>query len=238
MKVMILAAGRGERMGPLTVDRPKPMLPVAGMPLIEYHVRALAAAGFFEIVINTAYLGHQLVEYLGDGHRFGVSIVYSPEPEGALGTGGGIGHALPLLGDEPFLVVNSDIWTDFPFFSLKTAIDHAVSQEDALMFGPPVEKFLAHLVMVPNPRHNRTGDFGFSGGHITPGHDQRFTYSGIGVYRPELFADQQGVYALGPLLRRCIVDHTISGQLYDGRWWDVGTVQRLHHITSFLQGSY
>jgi len=218
MKAMILAAGRGERMRPLTDRTPKPLLKAGGRALIEYHVEALAAAGFRELVINHAHLGGQIVEYLGDGSRYGVSILYSPEPAGALETGGGIRHALPLLGDEPFLVVNADIWTDYPYGRLR--------------FEPPG---LAHLVLVDNPPHHRRGDFALHEGLVTAGNGPCFTFSGIGVYRPALFAGQpDGAFPLAPLLRVAMQRGEVSGEHYDGRWVDVGTPGRLAGLDRML----
>lgn len=221
MKAMILAAGRGERLRPLTDHSPKPLLLVGGKPLIGHLLEALALAGFSEVVVNLAHLGDQLVAALGDGSRHSVYIQYSREPDGALETGGGIYHALPLLGDEPFLVVNGDIVTDFPFASLARQ---------------PVG--LAHLVLVPNPPHKTQGDFTLANGLLRPdvlsfveGGDGH-TFSGIGVYRPELFTGQApGRFPLAPLLRRAMTTDQISGQRYEGFWLDVGTLERLRAAT-------
>ena len=217
MKAMILAAGRGERMRPLTDQVPKPLLEVAGKPLVEYHIEALRDAGFVEIVINHAWLGEQIVQRLGHGKRLGVEIVYSAELEGALETGGGIQHALPLLGDEAFLAVNGDIWTDFPYASLH--------------HSPPR---LAHLVLIDNPAHNPQGDFGLEQGIVTgPDHGNRLTFSGIGLYRPELFRDQPaGAFPLAPLLREAIRRGEVTGEHYPGEWTDVGTPQRLAELNA------
>jgi MurNAc alpha-1-phosphate uridylyltransferase len=216
MKAMILAAGRGERMRPLTDQVPKPLLEVAGKPLIVYHIEALRDAGFRELVINHAWLGERITEYLGDGSSFGVRIRYSPEPEGALETGGGIQHALPLLGDEAFLVVNGDIWTDYPYASLH---------------HPPPQ--LAHLVLVDNPPHHRQGDFSLEKGIVTDAGTSALTFSGIGVYRPELFRGHApGAFPLAPLLREAMRSGQVSGEHYRGRWTDVGTPQRLEELNS------
>ncbi len=218
MKAMILAAGRGERMRPLTDDTPKPLLKAGGKALIEYHVEALAAAGFTELVINHAHLGGQIEAFLGDGDRYGLSIVYSPEPEGALETGGGIRHALPLLGEAPFVVVNADIWTDFAFRRLR--------------FEPPG---LAHLVLVDNPPHHAAGDFALREGVVTDAGEPRLTFSGIGLYRPELFAEQpDAAFPLAPLLRNAMQRGAVSGEHHAGRWLDAGTPERLRQLDRML----
>lgn len=223
MKAMILAAGKGERLRPLTLHTPKPLVRAAGVPLIEYHVRALAAAGFRELVINHAWLGAQIEDYLGDGERFGVSIAYSAEGE-PLETGGGIFRALPLLGDEPFLVVNGDIWTDYPFAGLCRPLAG-----------------LAHLVLVDNPAHHPAGDFRLlEDGRITDaaaGLD-RLTYSGIAVLAPALFAGcRPGAFKLAPLLRQAMADGRVGGERFAGRWVDVGTHERLAEVERLLQGA-
>ena len=217
---MILAAGRGERMRPLTDHTPKPLLEVANKPLIQYHIEALERAGIRELVINHAHLGEQIVDVVGDGRRFGVSITYSPEPEGALETGGGIHNALPLLGDGPFLVVNGDIWTDYDF-------SHIRCPEDKL----------AHLLLVANPEHNPEGDFALHKGEVSNQGDQRYTFSGVGIYHTELFADcSKGAFPLAPLLREAADAGKVSGELYRGVWEDVGTPQRLQDLDSWLRG--
>jgi MurNAc alpha-1-phosphate uridylyltransferase len=215
MKAMILAAGRGERMRPLTDHTPKPLLKVAGKALIEHTLGQLVEVGFTEIVINHAHLGGQIEAALGDGKRYGARIRYSSEGEQALETAGGIANALPLLGSEPFLVVNGDIATDFPFGRLRDV---------------PVE--LAHLVLVDNPSHHPNGDFGLDeGGKVVEDGQKRFTFSGIGIYHPVLFADlSPGVSKLGPLLRRAISQQRVSGQKYGGFWMDVGTPERLQTL--------
>lgn len=217
---MILAAGRGERMRPLTDTVPKPLIPVAGKPLVVHHLEHLAAAGFREIVVNHAHLGAEIEKALGDGSRWGLRIRYSPEAPTALGTGGGIHRALPLLGPRPFLVVNGDVWTDFPFADLA----HAPAA-------------LAHLVLVPNPPHNPKGDFPLDGDRVGDGPGERLTFSGIGVYQPALFAGQTpGAFALGPLLRAAAARGQVSGELYEGAWFDVGTPDRLAEAEAYLQG--
>ena len=218
---MILAAGRGERMRPLTDITPKPLLRVAGKPLIEYHIEALARAGVHRLVVNHAHLGEQLVDFLGDGARWGVSIAYSAEPVGALETGGGIYHALPLLGDAPFWVVNGDVWTDYPFSPPQMPADS-----------------LAHLVMVDNPQHNPQGDFVLADtGLLSDAGDARLTYSGIGVYRSELFATcAPGAFPLAPLLRQAMAAARVSGEHYAGRWLDIGTPERLQDLDAEIRG--
>lgn len=212
MKAMILAAGKGERMRPLTLHTPKPLVPVAGQPLIEYHLRALAAAGFTEVVINHAWLGQQIEAHLGDGERFGLRIRYSPEGE-PLETGGGIFKALPLLGDEPFLLVNGDIWTDYDFGRLRVPLQG-----------------LAHLVLVANPGHHGRGDFRLHDGQVADGDDApgTLTFSGLSVLDPALFDGcQPGAFKLAPLLRPAMAAGKVTGERFDGHWVDVGTLERL-----------
>lgn len=211
---MILAAGRGERMRPLTDAVPKPLLEAGGHGLIEYHLHALAQAGVIDVVINHAHLGAQIEARLGDGARYGVRIAYSPEGERGLETGGGILRALPLLGAAPFVVVNADIWTDYPFARL-----------------PREPEAQAHLVLVPNPAHHPHGDFTLVDRRVGNATASRYTYSGIGVYRPEFFADcLPGVFPLAPLLRAAADRGAVTGELYDGGWMDIGTPQRLAEL--------
>ncbi len=211
---MILAAGRGERMRPLTDHLPKPLLPVGGKPLIEYHLEALARAGFGEVVINHAYRGQMIEAALGDGSRWGLRILYSPEPPGALETGGGIFKALELLGAAPFLVVNGDVWCDCPFDG------QGLGRSD-----------LAHLLLVDNPAHHPEGDFGLDRGRIVDPGGRRLTFSGIGVYRRELFQGAAGgAFPLAPLLRRAIAEGRVGGEHYQGTWVDVGTPARLQAL--------
>jgi MurNAc alpha-1-phosphate uridylyltransferase len=218
MKAMILAAGKGERLRPLTLHTPKPLVRAGGVPLIEYHLRALKRAGFTDVVINHAWLGQQIEDYLGDGQRLGLNIAYSPEGE-PLETGGGIFRALPLLGDEPFLVVNGDIWTDCDFAPLKTPI-----------------KGLAHLVLVDNPLHHPTGDFALVGGEVRDDASlSRLTYSGIAVLHPQLFAGcSAGAFKLAPLLRDAMGKGRVTGEHFTGRWVDVGTHERLAEVEQML----
>ena len=213
---MILAAGRGERLRPMTDTTPKPMLPVRGQPLIERHVIALARAGMERIVINLAWLGSRISEYLGDGARYGVPIVYSEERPRALETAGGIFRALPLLAPGPFAVVNGDVYTDFPFESLQIAADQD-----------------AHLVLVPNPTQHPQGDFGLGGGLALAVAANKYTFSGIAVYRSTLFAGcSDGVFPLKPLLLRSMAASRCSAELYTGLWEDIGTPERLHALNA------
>jgi MurNAc alpha-1-phosphate uridylyltransferase len=211
---MILAAGRGERLRPLTDSTPKPLLRVRGRPLIERHVLALAQAGVRRIVINLSWLGTQIREYLGGGERYGVTFIYSEEPPRALETGGGIFRALRALSPGPFAVVNGDVYTDFPFETLALAPDRD-----------------AHLVLVPNPPQHPLGDFGLEGGLALAAAASRYTFSGIALYRSAFFAGcSDGVFPLRPLLERCMAAGRCSAQLYPGEWQDVGTVQRLQAL--------
>lgn len=215
MKAMILAAGRGERMRPLTDRTPKPLLAVAGKPLIVWHIERLVAAGFLELVINHAHLGDRIEQVLGDGGQYGARIRYSAEGT-ALGTGGGIQRALPLLGDWPFVVVNGDIWTDYPFERLR---EHP--------------RGLAHLVLVDNPPHHPGGDFGLEEGQVTADGVPRLTFSGIGAYRPALLAPAApGRFPLAPLLREAARAGQVTGEHYQGHWHDVGTPERLEEVSA------
>jgi MurNAc alpha-1-phosphate uridylyltransferase len=208
---MILAAGRGERMRPLTDAIPKPLLPVAGRPLIAYLIEGLVAAGIRDIVINHAHLGEQLVAALGDGQRLGARIAYSAEGPTGLETGGGIFKALHLIHTDPFLVINGDIWTDYPFAQLPRAISG-----------------LAHLVLVDNPPHHPAGDFALVEGRVSDGALPKLTFSGIGVYRRTLFAHcTPGKFPLAPLLRAAMQESQVTGEHYRGRWLDIGTPDRL-----------
>jgi MurNAc alpha-1-phosphate uridylyltransferase len=221
MKAMILAAGRGERMRPLTDHTPKPLLEAGGQRLIEYHLRALVGAGLTDIVINHAHLGAQIEAFLGDGRRYGARIAYSPEGS-ALETGGGILRALPLLGREPFIVVNGDVWTDYPFARLCRA-----------------PAGLVHLVLVSNPEHHRGGDFFLAAdGRVHAEGSPRLTYSGIGIYRPELLAGcAPGKFPIAPLLRAAMARGEVTGEHYTGRWTDVGTPERLAQLDRELRGA-
>ena len=212
MKAMILAAGRGERMGALTDRVPKPLLEVAGRPLIEHQIRRLATAGFRDLVVNLAWLGERIEARLGDGASLGVRIRYSREPEGALETGGGIRRALSLLGEEPFVAVGADVWSDYPFEKL-----HGAVAGDG------------HIVLVDNPAHHPHGDFALApDGRVRDAGCDRLTFSGIGAYRPRLFAARSSAkFPLAAVLRDAIEAGTLSGEHHRGEWVDVGTPDRL-----------
>ncbi len=210
MKAMLLAAGRGERMRPLTDATPKPLLKVGDRSLIEFHLAALATAGFRDVVINTAWLADQITEFIGDGSRYQLKVIYSHESDGALDTGGGIFNALHLLGNEPFLVINSDIWTNMEYDDL------GLADED-----------LAHLVLVDNPPHQPEGDFTLAGNRVHDNSEERLTFSGVGVYRPELFAGlMPGKFPLAPVLCAAMQTDQVSGEHFQGSWMDIGTPER------------
>ncbi|MGZ7455749.1 N-acetylmuramate alpha-1-phosphate uridylyltransferase MurU [Pseudomonas sp. Ma2-10] len=220
MKAMILAAGKGERMRPLTLTTPKPLVRAGGIPLIEYHLKALAVAGFTEVVINHAWLGQLIENYLGDGSQYGVRIQYSPEGE-PLETGGGIFRALALLGDEAFMVVNGDIWTDYDFSVLHQPITG-----------------LAHLVLADNPAHHPAGDFSLIDGQVRDGQPDTatLTYSGIAVLHPQLFDGcSAGAFKLAPLLRKAMAAGQVTGERLNGHWVDVGTHERLAEVETLLE---
>lgn len=225
MKAMILAAGRGERMRPLTDVLPKPLLPLAGKALIQYHLEALHAIGIQQVVINHAWLGHMIKEQLGTGLRYGVQIQYSDEGAEGLETAGGLKNALPLLGDEPFMVVNGDVYTDYPFEQLigKLSLAH-----------------LAHLVLVPNPVQHPGGDFGISAAGLAMDKaSECFTFSGIAVYRPEFFTSvPEGKQKLAPYLRHAMQQNKVTAELYTGVWHDIGTVQRLNELSAQLEAAH
>ena len=225
---MILAAGRGERMRPLTDTIPKPLLQIAGKSLIEYHIEALAAAGINELVINHAWLGEKIEAQLGNGARYDAKIQYSREDQ-ALETAGGIKNALHLLGDEPFIVVNGDIFTDYPFAQLKTSAEHLAETE------------LAHLVLVNNPEHHPGGDFYCQNNKVIDPlalkksaeqqSRQGYTFSGIACYTPAFFSEiKAGKQALAPMLRAAMAKQQISGEIYKGAWCDIGTPERLKEL--------
>ena len=222
MKAMILAAGLGTRMRPLTDVTPKPLLEVGGIPLIVWHLEKLAHFGFQEVVINIAHLGYKIPEALGDGSEWGLKIIYSDEQEeGGLESAGGIVKALPMLEDsDPFLVVNGDIWTDYNF-------------DASLLLS---EGILAHLILVPNPEHNPKGDFALLEGKVVD--NPCYTFSGIGYYSPKLFADVlYGKSALAPLLRQAMREGKVTGELYEGEWYDIGTPERLEMLNARLFNS-
>ena len=218
MQAMILAAGRGKRMRPLTDTTPKPLLKIGGKSLIEYHIKHLVAEGFTDIVINHAHLGEQIEQALGNGQRYGAQLRYSPEKI-ALETGGGIFKALPLLGKAPFLVINGDIWCDYPFAKLRH----------------PLTK-LAHLVLVDNPAHNSKGDFCLVNQRVLQEGASRKTFSGIGIYHPDLFKGcTLGRFSLIPLLIKAMQAGQVSGEIYQGQWIDVGTPERLQQVAQLLR---
>jgi len=220
MKAMILAAGRGERMRPLTDRTPKPLLTAGSHTLIEYHLMALVAAGFREIVINHAYRGGQIEDYLGDGRRYGACIRYSSEGNTPLETGGGILRALPLLGKTPFVLINADIWTDFPYARLRNKVNDR----------------LAHLILVANPPHHLQGDFALDGESVNNNGTPCYTFSGIARYHPELFSDcRPEAFPLAPLLRRAVEKNQVSGEIYRGQWMDIGTPRRLTALRRLLK---
>jgi len=215
---MILAAGRGERMRPLTDQVPKPLLEVRGKPLIERHVERLAEAGVERLVINLAWLGSMIRDYLGDGSRYGVAIHYSEESPQALETAGGIFRALPLLMPGPFVVVNGDVFTDHPFVGLSEGLG---------------AHFDAHLVLVPNPPQHPQGDFGMEHGLAVPSAPRRHTFSGIAAYDSRFFDGcSDGTFPLKPLLLRAMAARRCSAELYEGCWEDVGTPERLHALNA------
>jgi MurNAc alpha-1-phosphate uridylyltransferase len=223
MKAFILAAGRGERMRPLTDHTPKPLLQAGGKPLIVWHLERLAAAGFKEIVINHAHLGEQIEAALGNGSQWGLNIQYSPEPPGALETAGGIASALPLLGSQAFLVVNGDIYCDWDFTKASQLADRP-----------------AHLVMVANPAHHSGGDFALDGERVVfAGRGETLTYAGIAVFSPAFFASVApgSVMKLRPLLDAAIAAGTLTGERHTGRWVDVGTPQRLAELDAELRNT-
>ncbi len=229
MKAMILAAGRGERMRPLTDSCPKPLLKAAGKPLMVYHIEKLVAMGITDIVINHAWLGEQIEQQIGDGSKWGARVSFSAEREGGLETAGGIIKALPLLGDAPFMVVNGDIWTDYDFAQLPQDLKGK----------------LGHLVLVNNPEHNPNGDFGLQTvtqsaneqamQTVVNGASRNYTFSGIAVYHPDLFKGiEAGKLPIAPILRENITAGFISGEHHNGCWTDVGTVARLAKLESEL----
>lgn len=213
---MVLAAGRGKRLRPLTDAMPKPLVPVAGVPLIDSRLAALAAAGVQDVVINVAYRSAQIIEHVGDGSAWGLHVRYSDEGDQALETGGGIARALPLLGDSPFLVCNADAWSDMPLAGLV---------QRARLWP---EADLAHLVVVPNPDYRESGDFHLSGTRLTRGQALGMTYTGYSVIHPTLLSGPHPeAFALAPLLFQAAHDGCLSGEAYEGLWCDVGTPERL-----------
>jgi MurNAc alpha-1-phosphate uridylyltransferase len=222
MKAMILAAGRGDRLRPLTDETPKPLIKVAGTSLIEYHLNNLSHAGFKDVIINTAWLAEKIHHQLGDGSNYDVSIQYSDEGK-ALETAGGIIKALPLLGEGPFLVINGDIYCDLDLTTL--------SDLPALIH----DQIQAHLVLVDNPEHNQKGDFSLQNGLIKNTGEAMYTFSGIGIYSAAFFAGQNnGVLSLAPIIRNKCESGLVSGQYYNGEWTDIGNIERLQQLETQL----
>lgn len=208
---MVLAAGRGERLRPVTDETPKALVEVRGRSLLERHLDRLHEAAITTVVINLGWLGHRIVERVGSGRRYGVDVVYSPEGDDVLETGGGIHRALPMLGNEPFLVVNADIYTDMP-----------------LPVPVPAADDVGHLVLVPKPGHRPRGDFDLAGDRVARSEEPRLTFSGVAVYRPEFFADREpGRFPLAPMLYAAADAGRLAGSVYEGAWEDVGTPERL-----------
>lgn len=215
---MILAAGRGERLRPLTDETPKSLVDVGGQSLLERHLDHVRAAGIRTVVINLGWLGDKIVERIGSGRRLGLEVVYSQEGDNILETGGGIFKALPTLGDQPFLVVNADIFTDMPVPDVRLAEEH-----------------LGHLVMVPSPAYRNGGDFDIVDGLVRNSSEQSLTFSGVAIYRPELFDEcEPGRFPLAPLLRAAADKGLLSGSLYEGQWADIGTPERLAALRAGL----
>lgn len=223
MKAMLLAAGRGSRMRPLTDEFPKPLVPIAGKPFVAHQLLKLATCGIHEIVMNVSYRAEQIKQTLGDGRRYGVQLEYSFEPT-VLETGGGICHALPLLGTDPFIVLSADIWTDYPFERLLThSLGHAQ----------------AHLVLVDNPDFHPYGDFHLTyEGLLAMSPQPKFTFANLGLYRPQLFEKAPiEVFPLSKILYSAIAQQKMSGEYYAGPWFNVGTIDQLQHIETYLKKS-
>jgi len=219
MRAMILAAGRGERLRPLTDETPKALIEVGGQSLLERHLDNVRSAGIKTVVINLGWLGDKIVERVGSGSRYGLEVVYSDEGDDILETGGGIHKALPMLGSEPFLVVNADIYTDMPVPSVKLHDEH-----------------LGHLVMVPTPGYRESGDFDIDAGLICNGEKAAYTFSGVAIYRAEFFSGcEAGRFPLAPMLREATDSKQLSGSLYEGLWADVGTPERLAALEASLR---
>ncbi|MFT7266899.1 MAG: MurNAc alpha-1-phosphate uridylyltransferase [Porticoccus sp.] len=225
MKAMILAAGRGERLRPLTDTTPKALAQVGGKPLIQYHIENLVSAGVRDVVINTSWLGDKIESFIGNGSAFGVNVQWSKEHK-SLETGGGIRRALPLLGSEPFLLVNADVWTDF---SLKNLVEKPLPSE-----------IDAHLILVPNASHHMDGDFMLTPESIVSTPDTRnktYTYSGISILRPKIFTVYTSTtekFPLRDVLRESIFSGRIEGEIYTGVWRDIGTLMRLQELDEYL----
>ena len=223
-KAMLLAAGEGRRMLPLTQDTPKPLLPVVTDTLIGHQLQRIHAAGLRQVVINVAYLGQQIIDRLGDGENYGLAIDYSKEPE-PLETAGGINRALPQLGQAPFVLVNGDVWCDFELAKL---VDHALDDQS-----------LGHLVLVPNPSHNSSGDFALDGDAVVPSTGgQAYTYSGLALLRPELishYPQRRERFGLKEVFDWAIAQNRLTGEVHQGHWLDVGTPERLDQLRMHLR---
>ena len=220
MKAMLLAAGRGERMRPLTDKLPKPLIPVGSKALIEHNLEKLKQAGITEVVINVSYCAKQIIDRIGNGERFGIKITYSYEPDAPLGTGGGIFQALKFLGNAPFLVLSSDVWTDYPF--------------EQLLQQPKGE---GHLILVENPDFHPDGDFCLlETGQVSSKQSPKLTYANIAVIHPRLFKScQSGAYALAPLLEKAMTRSAVTGEVYRGQWYNVGTPKELEKLQKILR---
>ncbi len=220
MKAIILAAGLGQRMRPLTDCIPKALLPVGNSTLVEYHIRALALAGIKEIIINVSYLREQFLDKLGDGSRYGVNIIYSYEPEHEpLEVGGGIFQALPLLGNVPFIAVSADLWTDYPFANLPNKING-----------------LAHIVLVDNPSYHQAGDYSINDNEVILPKEKTYNFAGIGVYDPKLWTNcKPGKFQIAPLFVRAIKQHLVTGEHYSGVWKNIGTIRQLQQLNEQLR---
>lgn len=219
-KAMLLAAGRGVRLRPLTDTLPKPLVSVGGETLLEHNLRALRRAGIEEVVINVCYRAKQIIDQVGDGSRYDLSITFSYEPEKPLGTGGGIKQALPFLGNDPFLLISSDIWTDYSFSNIQL----------------PTGK-LAHLVLVENPAFHPNGDFGLNEkGFVLASAPQQYTYGNVAMIDPSLFHDTpDGEFSIAPLLVEQMNQQNVTGEIYRGRWFNVGTVEELDKLGDVLK---
>ena len=236
---MILAAGRGKRLRPITDTIPKPLVELGGKPLIEYHIEKLAQAGIKQIVINHAWLGHKLEENLGDGSRWNVQIQYSAEPEGGLETAGGVIKALPLLGETPFLLINGDVYSDVDFSIL---VDKAIDLAERSLPEKGIQRpnsqqpqySLGHLILVPSPEHNLNGDFGLNENHVVSPQGE-YTFAGLSVLSPRLFAGMEVDFIpLAPILRKAMQDGLLTGQIETGVWSDIGTLERLNQTEALL----
>ncbi|BCN92856.1 mannose-1-phosphate guanylyltransferase [Thiomicrorhabdus immobilis] len=236
IKAMILAAGRGKRLRPITDTTPKPLVPLCGKPLIEYHIEKLAKAGVREIVINHAWLGDKIEQQLGDGSRWNVRIHYSPEPEGGLETAGGIINALPLLGEQPFLLLNGDVYCEMEFDSLVDIAQNLVAANDTNLETDKRQQYqsLGHLVLVPSPEHNSKGDFGLDENFLVEPQGE-LTFAGLSVLSPKLFDGMSVDFIpLAPILRQAMENGLLSGEVQYSLWSDVGTLERLHETERWI----